>query len=185
MLDLSIVKKEMEHTAEVLLEKFSAIRDAKPTAKIFFNLKIKQSNGVTPLSYIADVQQNQSTFIIRLFNLEGSVKVYNEIAKVIADELSFPTNISEGQLHVKIPPLTQEKRNEYAKKIGQYTEEIKISLRNIRQKFNKEIQADKKSKTISENEEKRLMDQVQKIHDQCMSTLEKLQVEKVKSMQMN
>ena len=68
MIDLSIAKKEMEHTAHVLLEKFSAIRDAKPTSKIFFNLKIKHSNGVTPLSYIADVQQNQSTFIIKLFN---------------------------------------------------------------------------------------------------------------------
>lgn len=185
MIDLSIAKKEMEHTAHVLLEKFSAIRDAKPTSKIFFNLKIKHSNGVTPLSYIADVQQNQSTFIIKLFNMEGSVKVYNEIAKVIMDELNFSTTIGDGQLQVKIPVLTKEKRDEYAKKIGQYTEEVKISLRNIRQKFNKEIQTDKKNKTISENEEKRLMDQVQKIHDQCISVLEKLQAEKVKSLQIH
>ncbi len=183
MLDINIAKKEMEHTSSILLEKFSAIRDSRPTVKIFSKLEIKQSNGTVPLPYIADISQNQNMFVIKLFDSTNSIKTFNEIEKVIHDKLNFQTSIMDNQLQVRIPTLTQEKRNEYIKMISQFTEEVKISLRNIRQKYNKDIQKMKTDKDISENDEKRSKDQIQKIHDQCILTLDKLQAEKIKIMQ--
>lgn len=184
MFDINAVKQELEKSEKALVEKFSEIRGARPTVALFSKLEIKQSNGNTPLSKIAMIDQKHSTFIIRLFDNTNSNKIFTLIQESIRQKLQITPAIKGDYIEVVIPTLTQERREEYIKIIHKHTEEVKISLRHVRQKYRDMIDKLKKSKDISENDEKVFKDKVQKEHDQSVQTLEKLQNEKIKTLQL-
>ncbi len=183
MFDINALKQELEKAEKALVDKFSEIRGARPTVALFSKLEIKQSNGNTPLSKIAMIDQKHNTFTIRLFDSANSNRIYTLIQDTIRDKLQITPAIKGDYVEVVIPALTQERRDEYVKIIHKSTEEIKISLRNVRQKHRDIVDKMKKSKEISENEEKSLKDKIQKEHDQSILVLEKLQNEKIKTLQ--
>lgn len=185
MVDFKLIQEDMEHTAQILTDKFSAIAAAKPTTKMFATLEIPQSNGTVPLAALADISPKQNTFIIRLYDSSSASKTYNEIDKVIREKLNFGTTSSGNELMVQIPVLTEEKRKEYAKMAHKFTEEVKIQLRKKRQHHNDELKKLKGSKDITEDEYKRHTDHVQKICDQCVKTLDAMLTEKEKSIMNN
>ena len=72
----------------------------------------------------------------------------------------------DGQtLRLPMPDLTEERRKELAKLAGQYAEKAKIAIRNVRRDAMESLKADEKKKEISEDDRKRLEDEVQKLTD--------------------
>jgi ribosome recycling factor len=73
----------------------------------------------------------------------------------------------DGQtLRLPMPDLTEERRKDLAKLAGQYAEQAKIAIRNVRRDGMEALKTDEKKKEISEDERKRMEDEVQKLTDQ-------------------
>ena len=87
--------------------------------------------------------------------------------------------ITDGQtIRLPIPDLTEERRKELAKLAGQYAEKARIAVRNVRRDGNDALKADEKKKEISEDDRKRLEDEVQKMTDGVIADIDKAASEK-------
>jgi ribosome recycling factor len=81
--------------------------------------------------------------------------------------------VVEGQnLRIPIPPLTEERRKEMAKKAGQYAEQQRVAVRNIRRDANDDLKKAEKDAVISQDEHKRLEQEVQKITDEAIKRVD-------------
>ena len=81
--------------------------------------------------------------------------------------------ITDGQLiRLPIPDLTEERRKELAKLVGQYAEKARIAVRNVRRDGMDHLKADEKKHEISEDERKRLEHEVQKLTDDTIKEID-------------
>src|SRR5436305_1718875 len=81
--------------------------------------------------------------------------------------------ITDGQMiRLPIPELTEERRKELAKLVGQYAEKARIAVRNVRRDGMEHLKADEKKHEISEDERKRLEHEVQKLTDETINEIE-------------
>ena len=81
--------------------------------------------------------------------------------------------ITDGQLiRLPIPDLTEERRKELAKLVGQYAEKARIAARNVRRDGMDHLKNDEKKHEISEDERKRLEHEVQKLTDQTIAEID-------------
>ena len=78
------------------------------------------------------------------------------------------------------PALTEERRKEMVKLVKSEAEDAKIAIRNIRRDANEALKKLLKDKAISEDDERRTQDEVQKMTDKCVSEIDKLVVDKEK-----
>lgn len=83
-------------------------------------------------------------------------------------------------IRVPMPPLTEERRKELTKVVKSEGEETKIAIRNLRRDANEHLKRLIKDKEISEDEERRAQDEIQKLTDRFVTDVDKLVVEKDK-----
>ena len=83
-------------------------------------------------------------------------------------------------LRLVFPPLTEERRKEIAKSIAKMGEESKVAIRSIRRDANEKLKAMKKSSEITEDDQKQLENDTQKMTDQFISEIDKTTSEKEK-----
>jgi ribosome recycling factor len=77
--------------------------------------------------------------------------------------------VTDGQnLRIPIPPLTEERRKDLVKVAGKYAEQQRIAVRNIRRDANEDLRAAEKAHAISQDEEKHLEADVQKLTDEAI-----------------
>lgn len=83
-------------------------------------------------------------------------------------------------IRVPMPPLTEERRKELTKVVKAEGEETKVAIRNLRRDANEHLKRLTKDKEISEDEERRAQDEIQKLTDRFVADVDKLVVEKDK-----
>ncbi len=92
-----------------------------------------------------------------------------EIEKAIQKSDLGLTPISDGKIvRINIPVLTEERRKELVKVVKRMEEESKVALRNLRRDANEQLKTAKKDKEISEDEQFKLQDEVQKLMDKSI-----------------
>lgn len=81
--------------------------------------------------------------------------------------------VIDGDLiRIVIPPLTAERREEFIKQMHQTLEKYKVQVRQVRQETREDLKRQKESADISEDDEKRLEEQLQKLHDEFIEAIE-------------
>ena len=83
-------------------------------------------------------------------------------------------------IRVPMPPLTEERRKELTKVVKAEGEETKVAIRNLRRDANEHLKRLTKDKEISEDDERRAQDEIQKLTDKFVADVDKLVVEKEK-----
>jgi ribosome recycling factor len=103
-----------------------------------------------------------------------SVSVWDKALVIAVDKAIRSAGLGlnpvvDGQnLRVPIPPLTEERRKDLAKIAGKYAEQQRIAVRNIRRDANEDLRAAEKAHVISQDEEKRMETEVQKLTDEAI-----------------
>jgi ribosome recycling factor len=108
-------------------------------------------------------------------------KMLNAIEKAIRDsDLGLnPASVGD-MIRVPTPPLTEERRKEMVKLCKSEAEDAKIAVRNIRRDANEQLKKMVKDKAISEDDERRAADEIQKLTDKFVADIEKVVAEKEK-----
>jgi ribosome recycling factor len=102
-------------------------------------------------------------------------KLIPEIEKVILKSGLGLTPTNDGKvIRLNIPPLTEERRKELVKVAKKRAEEARIAVRNIRRDINDEIKKSEKEQHLSEDDVKRLQDEIQKITDSYIAKVEEV-----------
>jgi len=103
------------------------------------------------------------------------------VEKAIRDsDLGLNPATQGAVIRVPMPPLTEERRKELTKVVKSEGEETKIAIRNLRRDANEHLKRLVKDKEISEDEERRAQDEIQKLTDRNVADVDKLVVEKDK-----
>ncbi len=156
-------KAKMEKAIKALEKEFAHVRTGRATLALLDGIKVSYYGSEMPLDQVATISVPEArTIAIQPWD----VNVLPEIEKaILASELGLtPTN--DGKIiRVAVPPLTEERRKELVKLVKKMGEEAKVAIRNIRRDANEKLKKQKKAKEISEDEQFRLQDEVQKLTD--------------------
>ncbi|HWZ32266.1 MAG TPA: ribosome recycling factor [Bryobacteraceae bacterium] len=156
-------KGRMEKALTDLQHDMASIRTGRASVSIFDNIKVDYYGTPTPLNQLANLHVPEPTLItIQPWDITQIASIEKAIRT--SDLGLNPAN--DGKIvRVPIPPLTEERRKEIVKRLHHIAEDHRVALRNIRRDANEHVKKLLKDKAISEDEERRALDDVQKMTD--------------------
>jgi ribosome recycling factor len=141
----------------------AGIRTGRASVSIFDNLRVDYYGTPTPLNQLANLHVPDPSLITVQ---PWDVSQIGAIEKAIRSSDLGLNPANDGKIvRVPIPPLTEERRKEIVKRLHHIAEEHRVALRNIRRDANDHLKKLLKDKLISEDEERRSLDGVQKLTD--------------------
>ena len=165
-------KSRMDKAIEDFKHKLTTVRTGRASISLLDGVTVEYYGTPTPLNQVATINAPEASLLtVQPFD----PSLVNEIDKAIrASDLGFnPSN--DGKLvRVPIPPLTEERRKQMVKVTHEMGEEHRTSIRNVRRDANDRLKKALKDKTISEDDEKRSLEEVQKLTDQAIAKVAEL-----------
>jgi len=163
-------KTRMEKVLSGLQHEMSSIRTGRASVSLFDTVRVDYYGTVMPLNQVATLHVPEPG-MITVQPFDSSQIGALEKAIRSADLGLNPSN--DGKLiRVPIPALAEERRKDLVKKLHHVAEEHRVALRNVRRDANEAAKKLLKEKLISEDEERRALDEVQKMTDAHMQKLD-------------
>ncbi|MEO6225593.1 MAG: ribosome recycling factor [Sphingomicrobium sp.] len=172
------LKRRMTGAIEALRHDLSGLRIGRASTALLDPVQVDVYGSSMPLNQVATVSTPEARML--------SVQVWDRsnvqpVEKAIRSAGLGLNPITDGQvIRLPIPELTEERRRELAKLVGQYAEKAKIAVRNVRRDGMDHLKADEKKHEISEDERKRLEQEVQKLTDDIIRDIDDLTATKEK-----
>jgi ribosome recycling factor len=160
----------MSKALEDLRHELSTLRTGRATVGIFDHLRVDYYGVPTPLNQVATLGTPEPN-LVTLQPWDTTLLAVLEKAIRTSDLGLNPVN--DGKiLRVPIPPLTEERRKDLVKHMHKVLENHRTAVRNIRRDANDELKHLLKDKKISEDEERRALESVQKLTDEIVSKVD-------------
>lgn len=182
MSDFSAIKNDsqnrMEKTLDSLRNDFGSLRAGRAHVSLLDGIMVEAYGSMTPLAQVGTISvPDARTLSVSVWD-RGLAK---SVDKALRESDLGLNPASDGQLiRIPIPPLSEERRKELVKIAGKYAEQNKVAIRNIRRDALDEIKKLKKDNTISEDEEKRFENEVQKLTDDSIKKIDEMLSQKEK-----
>ena len=170
--------RRMNGALEVLAREFSGIRAGRASVNLLDPIKVDAYGSLMPLSQVATINAPEPRLLTVQVWDKGMVKA---VEKAIRESDLGLNPMAEGQMiRVPLPQLNEQRRQELAKVAAKYSEETKVSVRNIRRDGMDLLKKLEKDKEISEDEMHRLADELQKTTDVHIKKIDEMLVAKQK-----
>lgn len=174
MSDYETLKAEtlgrMDKTIEALKNDFSGLRAGRAHASLLDGILVDAYGSMTPISQVSTISvPDARTLSVSVWD-KGLAK---NVEKALRESELGLNPMSDGQLiRIPIPPLSEERRKELVKIAGKYAEQGKIAIRNIRRDAMDEVKKMKKDALISEDDEKKYNNDIQKWTDDAVKKVD-------------
>ena len=180
--DLKTYRERMDKSVSALKEEFNGLRTGRANVGLLDPVQVQAYGSNAPLNSVAAISVPEPRMI--------SVNVWDKtmvgpVEKAIRAAGLGLNPIVDGQtLRIPVPPLTEERRKDLAKLAGKYTEQQKISVRNVRRDANEDLKKAEKAGEISQDEQKKMETEDQKDTDAAIKRVdEALRTKEVEIMQ--
>lgn len=165
-------KTRMTKAGEDLRVELAGVRTGRASTGLLDHLKVEYYGTPTPLNQVATLGVPEPSM---LTIQPWDPSLLSVIEKVVRSSDLGLNPVNDGKiLKVPIPPLTEERRKELVKHLHKAMENHRTAVRNIRRDANEALKKLLKDKEISEDDERRGLDEVQKLTDDFMEKLESL-----------
>lgn len=163
-------KVRMGKALEDFRHELATVRTGRASASLLDHIKVEYYGTPTPLNQVATLGVPEPSL---LTVQPWDATLIAAIEKAIRSSDLGLNPMNDGKiLRVPIPPLTEERRKELVKHLHRVLEDHRTAVRNIRRDANESMKKLLKDKKISEDDEKRGLDEVQKLTDDFMTKLE-------------
>src|SRR5574343_982477 len=171
---------KMAQSVESLKGELQKIRTGRAHPGILHQVSVDYYGSMVPISQVANV----SLLDARTISVQPWEKGMGaKIEKAIRESDLGLNPASQGELiRVPMPPLTEERRRDLTKVVRNAGEDAKVAVRNLRRDANNTLKDQLKNKEISEDDERRAQDEIQKLTDKAVAEVDKLLVEKEKEL---
>jgi ribosome recycling factor len=164
------LKTKMEKALSDLQHEMASIRTGRASVSILDQIRVDYYGTPTPLNQVANLHVPEPSMItIQPWDVSQIGPIEKAIR--ISDLGLNPANDGK-MIRLPIPPLTEERRKELVKKLHGVAEHHRVSVRNIRRDGNESIKKLLKDKKITEDEDKRAHDEIQKVTDGYMGKID-------------
>ncbi|HSW62904.1 MAG TPA: ribosome recycling factor [Dissulfurispiraceae bacterium] len=164
--------ERMTMAIESLKKDFGTIRTGRASLSLLDNIRIDYYGTPTPLAQVATLGIPES----RQITIQPwEQKLISDIEKaILKSDLGLMPNNDGKTIRINIPMLTEERRRQIVKVVKKRAEEAKVAVRNIRRDINEEVKKSEKEEHISEDDVKRLQEEIQKITDQFVARVDEV-----------
>ena len=164
------LKSKMQKSLESLGIEFNKIRTGRANPSILDGVKVDYYGNPTPISQTANISVEEGrTLAISPWDKS----LISEIEKaILKSDLGLNPNTTGDLIRVTMPILTEETRQEYIKQARSEAENARVAIRNIRRDANNTAKDSQKSGDISEDDLRRLEDEVQKVTDTFIESID-------------
>jgi ribosome recycling factor len=170
------LKRRMEKAVADFQANLASTRTGRASIHMLDQVKIDYYGTFTPITQLAQVSTPEAQLILIQ---PWDPSVLAEIEKTLrASDLGLNPQSDGKLIRVPIPPMTEDRRREVCKHLNKVLEEHRTAVRNIRRDGNDALKKLAKDKKISEDEEKRSLEEVQKLTDDEIRHMEELSAKK-------
>ena len=171
------MKQRMGKTIDSLRQSLVTLRTGKANPQMLSGLEIDYYGSPTPVNQISSISIPEARQLIIKPYDKNDVKAI--VSAIHASDLGL-NPINEGvQIRLIIPALTEERRRELTKQARKYGEEGKVAVRNIRREY---VDLVKEDEEMTEDYQKRVLDDIQKVTDERIKEIDTIVAEKEKEM---
>ena len=166
----SFLKAKMDKALSDLQHEMASIRTGRASVSILDQIRVDYYGTPTPLNQLANLHVPEPSLItIQPWDVSQIGPIEKSIR--VSDLGLNPAN--DGKvIRLPIPPLTEERRKELVKKLHAAAEHHRVSVRNIRRDGNEGVKKLLKDKKITEDEDKRAHEEIQKLTDGYMGKID-------------
>lgn len=173
-------EKRMKKTIESLHVDMTKIRTGRANAGFLDHVQVDYYGTLTPLSQVANITTSDSRTIV-VTPWEKSMVAAVEKA-ILTSDLGLNPATAGSAIRVPMPPLTEERRKELIKVVRNEGEQGRVSIRNIRRDANTQLKDLVKEKAISEDDERRAAEVIQKLTDKYIAEVDLILANKEKDL---
>jgi ribosome recycling factor len=175
---LAEAESKMQKTVESTQQAFNTIRTGRANASLLDKIQVEYYGSPTPLKSLANISTpDASTILIQPYDRSS----LNILEKVISlSDIGINPSNDGSVIRLNIPPLTSDRRKEFAKLAAKYAEEGRVGIRNIRRDALDSIRKQEKAAEISEDESRDQQDKLQKLTNKYTERIDHLLTEKEK-----
>jgi ribosome recycling factor len=173
-------EKRMKKAIEVLCVDLSKIRTGRANAGLLDHVQVDYYGNLTPLNQVANVTSSDARTLM-VTPWEKSMVAAIEKAILTAD-LGLNPSTSGTSIRVPMPPLTEERRRELIKVVKAEGEQTRVTIRTHRRDANNQLKDLVKEKILSEDEERRGVEFIQKLTDKYIAEVDVILQEKEKEL---
>jgi ribosome recycling factor len=171
-------EERMKKTLVNLKEGFSAIRTGRASAALFDKIRVDAYGEKSPINQVANISIPEARLIVIQ---PWDKALIGEIEKAIRSSELFLNPSNDGKvIRISIPPLTGERRKELVKLARNNAEQSRVAVRNIRRDGNEELKKLLKDSKITEDEESKIAEELQKLTDLYIGKINQVLEEKEK-----
>jgi ribosome recycling factor len=173
-------QERMEKSVEALKNNLSKVRTGRAHPSLLAGISVEYYGAPTPLNQVANVVADDArTLAITVFDKELTQKVEKAI---MMSDLGLNPMSAGTIIRVPLPPLTEERRKDLVKIVRGEAEGGRVAIRNIRRDANGELKALLKDKEISEDEDRKGQDEIQKLTDAAVKQVDEVLAAKEKEL---
>jgi ribosome recycling factor len=173
-------QERMEKSVEALKSQISKVRTGRASPSLLDGIVVEYYGAATPLRQLANITAEDSrTLAITVFDRTLAPAVEKAI---MASDLGLNPSSAGTIIRVPLPPLTEERRKDLIKVVRNDAEQGRVSVRNARRDANDKIKALLKDKEISEDDERRAQDEIQKLTDNFIKKVDEALEQKEKEL---
>ena len=168
--------ERMKKSIEALKHEFAKIRTGRAHPSLLEHVHVNYYGNEVPLSQVASINAADArTLVIRPWEKN----MFQAVQKAITtSDLGLNPSSTGEVMRVPLPPLTEQRRKDLIKVVRHEAENGRVAVRNIRRDANAELKSALKDKQLSEDDEKRGAEQIQKLTDQYIKEIDALLEEK-------
>lgn len=171
-----ITEQKMNRSIESLKSELTKIRTGRASPALLDHVHVDYYGSMVPISQVANVTLVDS----RTVGIQPwERKMVQAVDKAIREsDLGLNPVVLGELIRVPMPPLSEERRRELTKVVRNEGEHAKVAVRNLRRDANENLKRLLKDKSISEDDERRAQDDVQKLTDRFVADIDRLLAEK-------
>ncbi len=165
-------EQKMQKAIEALKTHFSKVRTGRAHVGMLDTVMVEYYGAMTPINGVASITLlDARTIGVQPFEK----KMIQTIEKAIREaDLGLNPSVTSDIIRVPMPMMSEERRRELVKVVKSDAEDARVAVRNARRDANNALKDALKAKTISEDEERRAQDEVQKMTDRFIAEIDKL-----------
>ena len=172
---------KIKESLEYLKSQFAAVRGGRPSPKLVEDISIDYFGQRMPIKQAGSISVNPPREILISVWDRQAVSI---VAKAIeSSNLNVSANTDGNLIRINLPPLSAERRQELAKVVKKESEEARIKIRSLRDEVNKKIRQREENGEITEDQEFKLKEQIQKSIDKANKDIEEMLEKKIKEIE--
>ena len=172
------IESRMQKCVEATRSEFTAIRTGRAVPALLDRIVVEAYGQPVPLKQVAGVSTPDSrTLLISAWDKGVVPAIRKAIEK---SDLGLTPNVDGSAIRLAVPPLNEERRKELVKLVKKKAEDGRVAVRNVRHRAHDELKTQLKSHEITEDDNKRMQESLQRLTDKYVKEIDALVTAKEK-----